>query len=651
MHGDPGTELWSDIGVLTRDNAHAAEVFDALTEAGVPVEIVGLSGLLRLPEVAEVVAVLHLLKDVTANASLLTLLTGPRWAIGPRDLKLLGDRARELAGARGRGPSPASVDDHLVAIADGIDPAEIACLDDALHDPGDAAYSTEALERFALLAAELRSLRSHVGEPLLDIVRRIIETTGVDVELDSAVTPAAAARRDNLDLFVRAVADFQAVDGDVTLVALLAYLTAEEEESKGLEVVAPSAADSVKLLTVHRAKGLEWGAVFLAGVCAGRFPSIHVADTVDVLAGGAAGAAARGRGGPPAARRLRQGRAGAVSRGHPGSRGAGGAAARLRRGHAGRAPALGHVVLLEPAGDAVRPVGLPGAGSRAAGGVGRARRRVAGRPRQGRPQPLRRRGSLEAVATHRHRRRGAAAARRGRDGARRRPDGGGRRPRHDRDRPRRRLGRRARAAPRRGPGRPQRRDRRTAARQPVGDRAAPPPGRRGRRSRRSWPGRCRGRRAAPPGSAPCSTPGSRTASSSSRCSTPTSSPAAATSTSPTRATSRPSSRRSSRVPSPTGCRTPSRRRSRWSSTARSSGAGSTRSTRSPTGGFLVVDWKTNRHEDADPLQLAVYRLAWAELRGVPLDEVAAAFHYVRTGSTVEPEDLPDRQALEAILGA
>jgi DNA helicase-2/ATP-dependent DNA helicase PcrA len=270
--GDAGVR-WSDIGVLTRDNAHAAEVFDALTDAGVPVEIVGLAGLLRLPEVAEVVAVLHLLKDVTANAALLTLLTGPRWAIGPRDLKLLGDRARALAGQRGRGAAPASIDDHLVAIADGIDPAEIPCLDDALHDPGDAAYSTEALERFALLAAELRMLRSHVGEPLLDLVRRIIDTTGTDVELASAVSTAAAARRDNLDLFVRAVADFQAVDGDVTLVALLAYLTAEEEESKGLEVVAPSASDSVKLLTVHRAKGLEWASVFLVGVCQERFPS------------------------------------------------------------------------------------------------------------------------------------------------------------------------------------------------------------------------------------------------------------------------------------------------------------------------------------------------------------------------------------------
>jgi DNA helicase-2/ATP-dependent DNA helicase PcrA len=70
----------------------------------------------------------------------------------------------------------------------------------------------------------------------------------------------------------------------------------------------------------------------------------------------------------------------------------------------------------------------------------------------------------------------------------------------------------------------------------------------------------------------------------------------------------------------------------------------------PDGGFLLVDWKTNRHEDADPLQLALYRLAWAELRGVPLERVRAVFHYVRTGTTVEPPDLPDRAALESPLG-
>jgi len=265
------TDLWSHIGVLTRDNNHAEEVFDVLTSADIPVEIVGLSGLLRLPEVAEVVAILHLLHDVTANTSLLTLLTGPRWAVGPRDLRLLAERAAELSGRTGR--AAAGIADQLAQIADGIDPAELPALADALDDPGEANYSREARERFALLAAELRSLRRSVGEPLLDVVRRIVDVTGVDIELASSNSPAAAARRDNLDLFVKAVAEFQAVDGDVTLPALLAYLTAEDDQGNGLDVATPTEADSVKLLTVHRSKGLEWASVFLVGVCETRFPS------------------------------------------------------------------------------------------------------------------------------------------------------------------------------------------------------------------------------------------------------------------------------------------------------------------------------------------------------------------------------------------
>jgi DNA helicase II / ATP-dependent DNA helicase PcrA len=69
----------------------------------------------------------------------------------------------------------------------------------------------------------------------------------------------------------------------------------------------------------------------------------------------------------------------------------------------------------------------------------------------------------------------------------------------------------------------------------------------------------------------------------------------------------------------------------------------------PDGRWLVIDWKTNRRQTADPLQLALYRLAWAELLGIPLDQVSAGFHYVRTGETVLPEELPDRAALEELL--
>ena len=62
-----------------------------------------------------------------------------------------------------------------------------------------------------------------------------------------------------------------------------------------------------------------------------------------------------------------------------------------------------------------------------------------------------------------------------------------------------------------------------------------------------------------------------------------------------------------------------------------------------------MDWKTNRAQTADPLQLAIYRLAWAELAGVPVDRVRAAFYYVRTGDLVEPERLTSRAELEALL--
>jgi DNA helicase-2/ATP-dependent DNA helicase PcrA len=228
--------------------------------------------------VAEVVATLTLVQDVTANASLLTLLAGPRWAIGPRDLALLGRRAGDLSGHRGR-VAYADVRAELDAAVSGSDPAEVASLGDALESPGELPYSAEARARFALLAAELRRLRSAVGEPILDLVRRIIDTCGIDVELASSASPAASARRDNLDLFVQAVAEFQAVDGQVTLAALLAWLEAEDSFGQGLDVATPSEADSVKLLTVHRAKGLEWDVVLIPGVTERKFPTDRTRST------------------------------------------------------------------------------------------------------------------------------------------------------------------------------------------------------------------------------------------------------------------------------------------------------------------------------------------------------------------------------------
>ncbi|MGM7444130.1 PD-(D/E)XK nuclease family protein, partial [Streptomyces tunisiensis] len=65
--------------------------------------------------------------------------------------------------------------------------------------------------------------------------------------------------------------------------------------------------------------------------------------------------------------------------------------------------------------------------------------------------------------------------------------------------------------------------------------------------------------------------------------------------------------------------------------------------------YEIVDWKTGRGRTADPLQLAVYRLAWAEQQGVPLESVTAAFLYVRSGEVVRPDRLPGRAELERLL--
>jgi DNA helicase-2/ATP-dependent DNA helicase PcrA len=72
----------------------------------------------------------------------------------------------------------------------------------------------------------------------------------------------------------------------------------------------------------------------------------------------------------------------------------------------------------------------------------------------------------------------------------------------------------------------------------------------------------------------------------------------------------------------------------------------------PDGGWTVVDWKTGdppRDPSAATVQLAAYRLAWAELSGTPVRLVRAAFHYVRADRTAAPVDLLDAAGLQALV--
>ena len=126
--------------VLVRRNADAGPIAEALATRGIPVEVVGLAGLLSIPEVADVVAMVRLVADPAAGAAAMRVLTGPRWQLGARDLAALWRRAVTLDGAR---PATATAEQIIAAAAPDADTASLA---DALADPGPpAAYSTTAI--------------------------------------------------------------------------------------------------------------------------------------------------------------------------------------------------------------------------------------------------------------------------------------------------------------------------------------------------------------------------------------------------------------------------------------------------------------------------------------------------------------------------
>ena len=194
--------------VLVRRNADAAPIADALRARGIPVEVVGLAGLLSVPEVADVVAMLRLVADPSAGAAAMRVLTGSRWRLGARDIAALWRRARLLAGRTpAEAPTPESI-----AMAAGPMPTPRAWPTRSATRARPTLFGCGISSASVRWPAELSALRGHLNHSLPDLVAEVRRVLGVDCEVRASIGQRLAAGAgpgaEHLDAFADVVAGY-----------------------------------------------------------------------------------------------------------------------------------------------------------------------------------------------------------------------------------------------------------------------------------------------------------------------------------------------------------------------------------------------------------------------------------------------------------
>ncbi|WP_423842209.1 UvrD-helicase domain-containing protein [Actinomyces naeslundii] len=275
-------ERWSpdaEMAVLCRTRAQMEPIAAELERTGLPYTIVGLGGMLYVPEVADVRALLTAATDPERGDRVVRLLTG--FGIGASDLHALAGLARDLLRPPAR--STQSTRDGADGSGDQVDSPLLSEALDALlrwHDDGAegaTATASQGLTPAGLAVAlrtarAIRRVREALALPLPDLVALAEQALGLDIEIAARIDDPMGHRA--LDSF-QATAFAYATDTDTpTPTGFLEWLDAAEEHEDAMSApeVDPTPG-AVQLLTVHAAKGLEWDAVAVPGMDEQVFPS------------------------------------------------------------------------------------------------------------------------------------------------------------------------------------------------------------------------------------------------------------------------------------------------------------------------------------------------------------------------------------------
>lgn len=265
-------ERWSphaELAVLSRTRAQLTPVAQELQERGIPYEVVGIGGMLDVPEVADLRALITAAADPERGERLMRLLSAGD--IGAADLSAL--YALACSAARHPGAGRQEEDDQEVdapLLTEALE--HVARLGD--EDPDQVVEGlSPAGQAVALrVARALRRVRAALTLSLPDIV--VVAERALDLDLEIAAMPTGRMGRRALEAF-RAVAEQYSADTqDPTPASFLRWLEVAQVEENGLDAPEPvPEPGAVQLLTMHASKGLEWDAVAVIGMSEGAFPS------------------------------------------------------------------------------------------------------------------------------------------------------------------------------------------------------------------------------------------------------------------------------------------------------------------------------------------------------------------------------------------